>query len=536
MKRIFLISLISFFIYSCAKIGSPSGGTYDRTPPRLVNSKPLNNSVNFKGKGFELVFDEYIELRNSSEELLVSPPLKFKPSISSNLNKIKLEWKDTLRENTTYIFDFGSSIVDYNEGNSLKNFSFGFSTGDIIDTFYYTSKVLDAFTLKPAIKKNVMLYSTQNKEDVRTKLPNYITRTDSSGSFLFKNISSGDYLILVHDDKNQNFLYDLPNEALGFLNHRIKAKNDIYDTIKSDDIIYFNSIDEGINEIKTKRLVSKHRLDIVFFKPLEDSLYIVFDYPSINGLTDSNIFYNLSNNRDSISLFLNNFSFDSVKLRIGDKVFNEELDLYYKSTEKEKNSFSIRKSQESHPYYLDLLLELPYPIFDTSVFEVFSIYENDTSTINAYVLKDNPLFIKIDIELKQDSKYKFIIRDSLIYNRFFKTNDSLIFNIKIDSEKNYGNLIFNVLDTSNNEKNIILSLEDNNREIRKLIGKIGEKFRFNYLVQGQYRIKMIIDENSNNKWDEGDYFKNILPEKVLYYPKTINIRENWDIEEVWELK
>jgi hypothetical protein len=37
----------------------------------------------------------------------------------------------------------------------------------------------------------------------------------------------------------------------------------------------------------------------------------------------------------------------------------------------------------------------------------------------------------------------------------------------------------------------------------------------------------------NNKWDTGDYLKKINPEKVIYLPKVIDLRANWEINEIF---
>jgi hypothetical protein len=60
-------------------------------------------------------------------------------------------------------------------------------------------------------------------------------------------------------------------------------------------------------------------------------------------------------------------------------------------------------------------------------------------------------------------------------------------------------------------------------------------YRIEYLNPGKYTLKLIYDSNSNRKWDSGNYFKKLQPEKVFYFPKTVEVRGNWEIEEVWEI-
>jgi hypothetical protein len=38
------------------------------------------------------------------------------------------------------------------------------------------------------------------------------------------------------------------------------------------------------------------------------------------------------------------------------------------------------------------------------------------------------------------------------------------------------------------------------------------------------------DQNLNGKWDTGDYWKHLQPEKIYTYSGEITLRANWDLE------
>lgn len=57
-----------------------------------------------------------------------------------------------------------------------------------------------------------------------------------------------------------------------------------------------------------------------------------------------------------------------------------------------------------------------------------------------------------------------------------------------------------------------------------------------FITPGQYRLKLIADENKNGKWDTGNYFKNQQPEKIIYYENPIKMRSGWDLDIEWILK
>ena len=145
-----LIALLCILVLAaCASIGSPDGGAYDETPPKVVKCQPANMSVNNREKKLTLTFDEFIVLENASEKVVVSPPQKEMPEIRTSGKKIHITLNDSLKKNTTYTVDFSDAIVDNNEGNPMGNFTYAFSTGAEIDTMEVSGTLLEAENLEP---------------------------------------------------------------------------------------------------------------------------------------------------------------------------------------------------------------------------------------------------------------------------------------------------------------------------------------------------------------------------------------------------
>ena len=63
----------------------------------------------------------------------------------------------------------------------------------------------------------------------------------------------------------------------------------------------------------------------------------------------------------------------------------------------------------------------------------------------------------------------------------------------------------------------------------------GKPLYFEKLLPGRYEMRLIVDSNQDGKWTAGNYFENVLPEKVYYYPELINLRANWELEVDWEI-
>ena len=71
------ILVVAAICTSCAKQLKPTGGDIDEVPPKILASAPENEAVNFKEREISFEFDEYIKLQAASQEIVVSPPLKY---------------------------------------------------------------------------------------------------------------------------------------------------------------------------------------------------------------------------------------------------------------------------------------------------------------------------------------------------------------------------------------------------------------------------------------------------------------------------
>ena len=175
----------------CASIGNPSGGRRDETPPRLLRARPADGSLNFNGNRIVLDFDEYVNVKDPTTSVVISPPGDAMPRVSAQGRRVSVNFTDSLLPNTTYTIDFGSAIEDNNEGNKLENFSYSFSTGDHIDSLRIAGMVLSAEALEPMQRKIVGVHSNL-ADSALTKLKfDRVARTDDRGRFSIEGLAPG---------------------------------------------------------------------------------------------------------------------------------------------------------------------------------------------------------------------------------------------------------------------------------------------------------------------------------------------------------
>lgn len=185
----------------CANPLPPSGGPRDSIPPVLLEADPADSTRNFSGTRITLTFDEFIDVQNVYENLIISPLPKTSPTIEARLKTVNIRIKDTLEPNTTYSLNFGSAIKDYTEGNPIKNFTYTFSTGSYIDSLELSGKVILAETGKTDTTLIVMLHTSSDDSAVIHQRPRYVTRLDGKGSFVFKNLPPRNFYLYALKDE-----------------------------------------------------------------------------------------------------------------------------------------------------------------------------------------------------------------------------------------------------------------------------------------------------------------------------------------------
>ena len=240
-----LFFIISVVLLGCAAVGTPDGGPYDDTPPKVVGSSPKLEETNVKNKTVRIDFDEYIKLENASEKVIISPPQKEQPEIQVNGKDIQIKLIDSLQPNTTYTIDFSDGIVDNNEGNPLGDFCFSFSTGSQLDTMEVSGYVLNAADLEPIKGIQVGLYSNLADSAFTTQQFQRVSRTDGSGHFVIRGIKPGKYRIYALNDMDQSFSYSQRSETMAWSDSIIvPSSTEAYreDTIWNEDKITIDTI------------------------------------------------------------------------------------------------------------------------------------------------------------------------------------------------------------------------------------------------------------------------------------------------------
>ncbi|KAA1246265.1 Ig-like domain-containing protein [Aquimarina sp. RZ0] len=528
-----LTALLFLLIISCAKKGTITGGEKDEIPPKFIKALPPNFSTNFNRKEIRIYFDEYIKLEDPQKQIIISPPMDPKPSItpSGGASKyIKVEFLDTLLENTTYSINFGESVVDNNEGNATPFFKYVFSTGANLDSLTIRGTVKDALEKKPDPFITVALYEINEEYSdslVFEEVPRYITSTLDSVGFNLDNLKEGKYKLIALKDAAANYTYQPKQDKIGFYEEIINLPAD---TAKVFSIDLFKEV------LKFKALRPKQlsKNEFIFgYEGRVDSMKI-----NILSKTPSDYQTRIFRDKEKDTLhywFKPFFEADSLIFEITnsnnykDTLVARFKDQFKDSLQLTTNSRGSLKLNED----FSILSNTPLENIDE---KLISLTDKDTVDVPFSVTLDKKENQAIfSFEKTEENSYNMQLLPEAIKDFIGNVNDTITFNFRTKKIAEYGTIFLTVQNVK--KYPILVQLTNEKGEfITEKIATNEETIIFEYLNPGKYNIRVIFDENGNGVWDTGNFLNNIQAEKVSYYPDLIDVRANWELKQTFILE
>ena len=527
----FLISIL--LINGCAKRGSPTGGPKDSIPPVLVNANPKLNSTNFNEEEIRLTFDEWIKLDKVQDQLIISPPIdnssyEIKP-LSGVTKKVFIRFIDSLNSETTYTINFGNSIKDNNENNTLTFFNYTFSTGETLDSLYVKGLISDAFDREPSNYVSLQLYRIDSiLEDsiVFKNKPTYISNTLDSASYKFQNVKEGKYLIIALKDLNNNYLFDPFFEKIGFIDSLI--------TLPKDSIIDFKLFKEETELVWDRpHFINSEKIGFGYYGKLD------IDKIELNSKIPDSVSYTFLKEKetDTLNLWLSRNSFDSLNFNLIEK---DTIKLTTVKFDRKRDTLidSLRiSSKTANILHLKESFKLSYNIPIYKIVDSLINIRNIDSLLIAFRTSINKDEEELDIifEASPSDEYNINLYPNAIVDIRGNVNDTLNYKVITQTLEDYGNIYLDVV--RNNDSKFILHLIDNNGDIVREYKNVSQNstYSFDLIRPGKYSFRLIEDLNENSRWDTGNYLKKIKPEPVYYYKDEIEVRANWDLNETFNL-
>ena len=575
---------ISFFYLifytSCANIGSPTGGLKDTIPPVVVKTIPELRGTNYKGSDVRFTFNEFITPEDIREKLVISPPMKKKPVIKMKGKTLIVEFAQNPKKETTYSLDFKDAVADLNEKNPIEAFQFSFSTGSTFDSLRVAGFVKNALSQEPVEKALVSLYRDLNYTAFVDSIPQYIGTTNKEGFFMINNVAPGQYRLYALMDADNSLTYNSHAENIAFADSVIvpSAKYVVRnDTIVKDQdtLVITGHVDylpkprylmmfqeEKFDQyLDSYKRPQGNKCDFYFAESLSDSFHVSLLKPAPTkdwSFIESNL------KRDSITVWLTDTVFskkDSLKFELKYQVLDslnqlvikrDTLEMIYAApktvkTKKKKNEGSQiptinlihNINPSAHDIYQRIQIEAPEPLtsFDFSKVRLYSMVDTVKTRIPIEVKKDTNSIRKYFIEhhWTPNSNYLFQVDSAAAYNIYGHPSNKIDLKFKTQKEDFYGKIFLTISGLTGPAIVQLLANEKDERVLQKIQILEDGKIEFPFLKPNKYIIRLILDSNKNGKWDTGFLASDLQPEEVIFYPKIIKVRSNFEYKENWQI-
>lgn len=595
MRKFIVTAVMGYLAYlifttSCANPGVPVGGDKDTIAPVVLKTLPEMDGVNFKGKAVNITFDEFIQSTDVSEALVVSPPVKKKPVVRTKSKTLILDFGDQLKPETSYSLDFKNSIADNNEKNPLVNYRMAFSTGPVLDSLELGGYVRMAENMEPVKDVTVLLHRNDSLHFFRDSIPDYISKTDSAGFFKLTNLAAGAYRMYALLDADNSLTFNSTDELIAFsdslvvpemplvpdstlLKHLAQQGDSLQPEQKQPNTFVQPELAPHylllFEEPSYKQYLESSKRDranlctFIFDEPLTDSFRL--DLISPKATPDWSLL-EFSAKRDTLNVWIRDTALsqiDTLKLALGYEVLDsmqqmviqtDTVDMYFAKPEvKEKRrkkedekvetkvpNFSFKgNGKDGFDVYSKFLLEVPEPLesFDFSKIhlsqKVDTLWENREFAVEAdsVNLRRYRILHRWDFE----QEYQLEIDSAAAFSIGAFPSSPFKQRLKVKEEGYYAKIVLTISKLYGPSFVQLLKNTDKEEVVQQLAIDKDGAIEFPYLAPEKFKIRLVIDPNQNGKWDSGNISEGLQPERVVYYPKILKMRSNFQIEENWVL-
>jgi hypothetical protein len=237
--------------------------------------------------------------------------------------------------------------------------------------------------------------------------------------------------------------------------------------------------------------------------------------------------------KDSLQIWFKPLKVDSLQLAVAKDKYKGDFTFKIKTLK--KDSLKISAVQNSILNFRErFTIETATPLtrFDNSKIKLFN---KDSVAVDFKTEYDDfNQQLSFDFKKEPSEKYTFSIMPGALTDYLERSNDSLIYKLGTKELADYGNLTvslqnikrFPVIVELTNEKGDILATE---------YSESNTKVEFNLVEPSLFTLRLIYDDNKNKEWDSGSYIEKRQAEEVVYFSKPIDVRANWDVEQVFDV-
>lgn len=530
-----LLAAAGLGLAGCASISSPQGGPRDTTPPKLVRSVPADGARNARTQTVRLEFSEGVQLKELSKNLIITPtiPDDNKYKVREERTAVSLVFDKPLEANTTYSFNFGNSIVDITESLPAANAAVSFSTGAVLDSGAVRGTVRDLLSTQPVDAASVLLYPEADTAGLRRGKPYYLGRTDKAGAFSLRNLKAGRYRLYALLDKNQSNRYE-DGEKIAYLPAPIvvgprpdtvrlqlvrpDARRPIVTGQQAAPTQFKVSYNEGLAAASLAPLRGAARPELKEGTQVAEQgrAVVVFRTPTILEGRYLLTVADSAGNRGT----------DTVSVRFSGEPVARRAALVTTDVTPAKEVY--RQGQLQVKFSERVQLIWPKQAFATL---------RDDSTATPRPLRVpadgtfNADYTQLTINLNTKAK-QFVTLQLDTSNVVPVSGQALAarpIRLRVSDQATTGSLA-GTIQTKYTRYEV--QLLDDKGKVANTLSSPRNAFRFDRIAPGTYSIRVLIDADGDGRWRAADPKLVLLPEPVYRLPQPIQVRANWEIEDL----
>lgn len=551
----FKLLLLAFFLTNCANIQSPSGGPKDSIPPTVINAFPLDMATNFKDEKIEIQFSEWPDRNKVVQNISISPPINLGYKWSGT--KVKVEFLDTLKTNTTYSFLLGTEYSDLKGNKPDSAFAITFSTGSVIDSgkiegMLYGEKVPGTFIYGYRVDDKRI--DTLNPE---MTIAEFKTQVGNMGSFSLRALPDGIYRIMAVKTDFKDNLFHPVSDYFGTTSSDIEVKNG---SSKLSKIYYSKYPNFQPNQIVSVESYANNTISFIFTKPLvqidkfvpgSEFLQIIDSaslksYGIKNYFLDSAIsaklYVTLSDSITSQSQLTLNILQSNVFKDTSDVLLNK---LSYKFNPKlsdkkftfQPNSNPLKDSLKGIMHDNKFVFNFNCPIkFDSlgKYFQFQRLTDNSDIPFEVIQASSNSLQLIPKSELLSESWYRVNFNQGAVESIFGdKLKDTLLkYDFMTGDWRVYPSVSGKLLDKSGCKGLVLRLISDEGKQSYETKNFPKGDWIFDKVKPGKYHLETYCDANQNGKYDSGISYPFQFAEKFKIFSNVIEVKERWNVENI----
>lgn len=557
-KKLFVLVFLSltFFFLQCAKQGMPPGGPKDLTPPEVVKTHPLKDSVRVGlDTKIEISFSERMSEKKTQDAVFVSPLPKTPFEFKWHKKRLSIYPKELLLMDKTYVVTLGTDAMDLH-GNRMKSpFCFAFSTGDFIDSGFISGFVYsDKKSMSGVL---ILAYLLSEKEpDPSLFLPDYVTQTDEKGGYQLKNLSFGTYRLFAILDKNKDYLLDVEKELVGVTTHDVKLNSKSFrkdnmnfflfkqDTTKPNlvecKVLNENLISVEFDElIDPRKLVNPEAYLISYEEKPEETFKIKKVYSLYKNFQKAFLITDELEPKRKYKLSVSN-----VEDKFENRIDPEKNFCFFTGADLPDTSrlkilaTSPPDKEKIVPLGTEIKIFFEKPPEKLSVEKSFALKEKEDEKIEGNYFWDDPVtFVFVPENLLSGQKEYRLELKNKVADLAGNLLDTIPFEISFttlnpDTLGSLSGRVEVLSEIDGKEIFIILSkIEPPKLDYQKILKKPNE-FLFDSILPGTYLLSAFIDLDCDQKFDFGNPYPFLPSEPKIIYPDTLNVRSRWETEGV----